>query len=260
MTSIEPVRALGFTAVLAARNYRKVYSPRVLLLSGAPRVIFQVAFYTFLGRFVAGAEGAAFVYVGACVHIMTIAVMNKAADAIADERPQGTLSRLQTGTIPVWAIIAVRWSVYLAEAVASAALAIVVVGAVTGQDELIGRLLLALPVFALIGACISCYAMTVSSLSLFVRADVSWSNLGSYLLLVLGGVVAPLSALGAVEPVARLLPLTNGLLALRHRLAGEPWLGLLAAEVLVGAGWLLLAGLLLKLHSRRSRSVGDDRY
>jgi len=77
--------------------------------------------------------------------------------------------------------------------------------------------------------------------------------------MVFAGVVAPISAFGDTgELIARFLPLTNGLLAIRATLAGEPWLGYAALELGVGAAWAVVAVALIQLQAHRARARGSD--
>jgi ABC-2 type transport system permease protein len=104
--------------------------------------------------------------------------------------------------------------------------------------------------------------MVVGSFALTQRADVLLTNLASYSLLALCGVVAPLSAFGNVGAVAvRVLPLTNGLLAVRHVVDGTAWEADALLELAVGIGWALAATALLQWHDGRARRLGtDDRF
>lgn len=56
----------------------------------------------------------------------------------------------------------------------------------------------------------------------------------------------------------RLLPLTNGLLAIRAFVAGEPWLKAVALEVAVGVAWGVVAMAVMVAQARRARALGTD--
>jgi len=128
-----------------------------------------------------------------------------------------------------------------------------------GELELAPELLAALPLFLLVAITTSTIGLVVGAISLTQRADTLLANAGAYALMVFGGVVAPISAFGDTgELIARVLPLTNGLLAIRATLAGEPWLGYAALELAVGAAWAVVAVALIQLQAHRARARGSD--
>jgi ABC-2 type transport system permease protein len=180
-------------------------------------------------------------------------------DAVLDDRLQGTLHRLRLGVVPVPALVAVRWWVFVVEGTAEALAVVLVVGPAIGEAGAVPRLLAAAPLFLLIATTTSALGFAVAAFSVTQRADVVITNLVSYLTMLACGVVAPLSALGGFGAgAARALPLTNGLLAIRALIDGRPWIGDAALEAAVGLGWLLVGIGLLQLQLRRAQKLGRD--
>lgn len=243
---------------MQARDYRRLYPLKIVAFSVVPRVVLQTAFMSYLGYYAAGVDGRRFAFVGAAMQIMTMGTVVKGSDAILDERVFGTLYRTRIGVLALPGTTAARWLVYSLEGFCASVVAVLVLAAPFGGAHLLLRLLAAVPLFALLALTTSAFGLAVGSLALSYRADVLITNFASYALLVLCGAVAPLSAFGPAEPAMRLLPLTNGLLAVRHAIAGGPWLGDAALELAVGVAWALVALALLARQERRAVRLGTD--
>jgi ABC-2 type transport system permease protein len=257
LSSTDPAGALAFTARLSWLEYRAAYPWRIYLISALPRALLQVLFFAYLGYFTGGHAGRTFAFVGASAHVMLIATVIKGPDVLLDERVLGTLYRLRLGVLSVPAVIAVRWWVYAAEAIVDAVAVIVVAGPFVVGLDVVGRLLLALPLFGLVALTTSALGLAVAAVSLTQRADVLVTNLANYAALVVCGVVAPLSALGTVGMgLGRAIPLTHGLLAIRAAIDGRPWAGEALLEAAVGAAWAASAVVVLLVQEWRARAFG----
>ena len=238
------------------RDSLAVYPPRIYLSTTVPRALLQVGFLTYLGYYAGGSAGRSFAFVGACVHVTLVGTVVRGPDALLDDRLQGTLHRLELGIVSVSAVALARWWVFIAEGVAEALLAAAVVGPLVGEGGTALKLLVAAPLVLLVAITTTGLGLAVAALSLTRRADVLLTNLASYVAVVACGVVAPVSALGPLDGAAHLLPLTNGLLAVRDVAAGKPWLADAGWEAAVGGTWLALAVTLLERQLRRIRRTG----
>jgi ABC-2 type transport system permease protein len=236
-----------------------VYPPRIYAATTIPRAVLQVAFFGYLGYFAAGETGRRFAFVGAAAHIVVLATVIRGPDIVLDERVLGTLHRLRLGVLPLPMVMAVRWWIFALEGVVDAVVAILVVAPLLGEQDVVPRLLAAVPLLGLVAFSTSGLGLVVGAISLTQRADVLLTNLTSYLLLVLAGVTAPISVFGHVgEIFVRALPLTNGLLGIRAVLAGRPWLDDALLELATGAAWLALGLALVALQTRRLGVRGQD--
>jgi ABC-2 type transport system permease protein len=250
---------LRHVARLSWLDYRVVYTPRVLALGILPRALLQVLFISYLGYYAAGEAGRTFAFVGASAQVMAMPAIVKGMDAIYDERVMGTMYRQRLGVVPLPLTVLARWSVYAVEAFVIAALTVVVLGAFIGGPDLLGRLVMALPLYALLACTLSAFGLLVGSIALTQRTDVVVSNVASYLLLAFCGVVAPVAALGAVaSELVRALPLTNGLLGIRALVDGQAWWSFALWELFVGVVWFGLAAAALAWQQSRARRLGKD--
>jgi ABC-2 type transport system permease protein len=259
MTFADRLYTLWFTARLSWRDFLAHFPPKAYLLSMIPRAVLQVTFLGYLGYYAAGDEGRKFAFVGACTQIMVLETIVRGPDVIVQERVLGTLHRLRLGAVPLPAIMSARWWIYICAGVGDAIVAMLLAGLLVGELDLAPELLAALPLFVLVAITTSTIGLVVGAISLTQRVDTLLANGGAYALMVFGGVVAPISAFGDTgELIARFLPLTNGLLAIRATLADEAWLGYAALELAVGVAWGVLAVALIQLQAHRARVGGSD--
>jgi ABC-2 type transport system permease protein len=102
--------------------------------------------------------------------------------------------------------------------------------------------------------------LAVAVLAVGRRAEVTASNTFAYLVIAAGGLVVANDKAPVLDRLGRVLPLSNGVDAVRALLEGRPWVGHLVAEVAVGAVWLVAAVLLLRWQDQRARRAGLDDY
>lgn len=253
--------ALATTGRLGAREYLVEYPPRILLGTVAPRALLQVLFLTVLGRAVGGPDGALAAGIGASAFNVVNATVIKAPDVLINERVQGTLYRLRMTGLPLLAVVAARWLVYAAEGLASALLAVPLVALLTTDPGLLTDLSAALPLYVLTAVTTSGFGLALAVVAVGRRADVFLTNFGSYLLLALSGVLAPLPPDGLRALVGSVLPLTHGITALRALHDGAGLAEVLrpaGMESLIGLLWVSAAAVGLRIQTRRLRRTGND--
>lgn len=225
-----------------------------LILFMIPRVIFQVAFLTLMGG-LSGPAGRRFAFIGASVQVVALAALVYAGLALLDEREDaiGPLIRLSRRS-PMALQIVRSWP-YLAESLLFSAVGILVAGPALGMWAEAGRLLPVLALDALAAVGMLGLGLTIASIAP-PGYELILLNVANFTLTVLGGAVVPLSRLGAVGHLSRLLPGVNALVAVRGGVDGGPVLVPALLECGVGAAWLscaFLADRVLAEQSRRGR-------
>jgi ABC-2 type transport system permease protein len=100
----------------------------------------------------------------------------------------------------------------------------------------------------------------VAAVAVGRRADVLFGNALAYLTMASTGALIPVGRIASLDAVGSVLPLRNGILAVRAVVDGAPWAGHLLAELAVGAGWAVLAWLLYAAQTRRARRLGIDDF
>jgi ABC-2 type transport system permease protein len=236
----------GYIAYRALFNWARpsIYIPTML---GAP--LFQVLFFTYVGRYT-GLEDDAFFVVGNAVQLSSMAGIYGMAMTIGGERWTQTLS-------PLLATPAKRLPLFLGRALPLIANGILVsafaffVGWWLLDFTMPASQIPALAVVVAVSATsCTCFGMVIGSIGLRARDVFFLANLAVYLLLLLSGANVPLDALpGWMEAISRVVPLTHGILAARDIAAGASLSdvgGLVATEAAIGAAYALLAYLLLR--------------
>ena len=231
-----------------------IYIPTML---GAP--LFQIVFFTYLGRYSNAGSGDAFFIVGNAVQVCGMSCVYGMTMAVANERWFGTLG-------PLLASPANRLAVFLGRGVPVFANGLIVSAFGFG----VGAVLLhfrppvhSLPALALC-VCIttvSCttFGMVLGSIGLRSKDFFFIANLAYFLMLLFCGVNIPLSVLpGWMSAIGRCLPLTHGIMAARQIAAGAGlgevsgllWTELGIAVAYAAAGYVFFR--MLEYASRRS--------
>ncbi|MGW5419507.1 ABC transporter permease [Streptomyces sp. NPDC003943] len=218
--------------------------------------LLQVFFFVFLGRELGVADDR-FHLVGNAVLAASASCVYGGTMAFANERRYGTLGAVllsPRARVPLWAGRALP---YVLNGLVVSAFVLTVAATVLGLRVPAG----ALPGLGLVllagagaGAC-SAFGLALGALGPRFRDVFLVSNVASSLLLLLTGAAVPRDTLpGWMRTAGELLPLTHAADAARRLTAGGGLDGrLLGAELLVGAGYALLAVALLALYERGSR-------
>jgi ABC-2 type transport system permease protein len=256
MTFVRVFFVGGLISYRALFNWLRpaIYVPTML---GAP--LFQILFFTYLGRFSQSGQDDAFFVVGNAVQVCAMASVYGMTMAVANERWFGTLG-------PLLASPANRAAVFLGRGVPVLANGLVV----SAFGFLVGAVLLdfrpgldVVPALAatVVVSALSCtaFGMLLGSIGLRAKDFFFAANMAYFLMLLFCGVNIPLDVLpGWMEAVGRCMPMTHGIMAAREVAAGAPLssvAGLVATELGVGACYAAAAyGLfrVLELASRRN--------
>ncbi|HEV1998789.1 MAG TPA: ABC transporter permease [Candidatus Dormibacteraeota bacterium] len=231
-----------------------IYIPSML---GAP--VFQILFFTYLGRY-SGVRDDAYFVVGNAVQVSSMSAIYAMVMALANERNFQTLS-------PLLATPANRIALVLGRGIP-----VIVNGLFVSMfGFLVGVVLLnfrpgwqAVPALALVlvVTVTSCtgLGMLLGSFGLRMRDVFFVSNLAYFLMLLFCGINVPLDALPRfMQVVGNSVPLTHGVAAARI-IAGGGTLGdaavPLSSEALVGAVYIAVAFALFRFFEWQGRAAG----
>jgi len=231
-----------------------IYIPSML---GAP--IFQILFFTYLGRY-SGVRNDAYFVVGNAVQVCSMSAIYAMTMALANERNFQTLA-------PLLATPANRIALVLGRGIP-----VIVNGLfVSVFGFLVGVVLLhfrpgwaTVPALALVlvVTVTSCtgLGMLLGSFGLRMRDVFFVSNLAYFLMLLFCGINVPLEALPQfMQVIGNSLPLTHGVAAARIIANGNSLgaaSGELSAEALVGAIYMTVAFLLFRVFEWQGRAAG----
>lgn len=218
--------------------------------------VFQVLFFAYLGR-AAELESDTFYVVGNSIQLAALPGLFAISHAINGERKSQTLASLLASP-------ASRVALFLGRSLPVMAIGLVVsvvsfaFGVLLLDVEIAARALPSLGL-AMVATAFSCTALGVAhaAVGLRVREMAVFSNLVFAVLLVFCGVNVPLDDLpGWMSTAAQGLPVTHAVEAGRDVVAGASLgsvAGLLATEIAIGVGYLLLGLALLRHFERDAR-------
>jgi ABC-2 type transport system permease protein len=253
MTSLRVFTVGGYLSFRALFNWQ---SPGYYVTTMLAHPVFQILFFSYLGRF-SGTQSDAYFVVGNGIQVCAMAGVYGMALTVGGERWTNTLGSLL-------ATPANRAALFLGRAVPNVGNGVIV----SAFGLLVGRLLLdfhpaasSVPSIALLVVLctVTCcaFGMTVGALGLRFRDVFMIANPAYFLMLLLCGVNVPLDRLpGWMSTIGSGLPLTHGIAAARV-VAGGGSLGsvstLIWKEVAVGAAWTVAAYVLLRFFEAEGR-------
>ena len=232
-----------------------IYIPSML---GAP--IFQILFFTYLGRY-SGVRNDAFFIVGNAVQVCSMSAIYAMTMALANERNYQTLSPLLATPANRVALVLGRGIPVIVNglfvSVFGFAVGVVLLHFRPGWQNLpaLGLILL-----VTVTSCTG-LGMLLGSLGLRMRDVFFVSNLAYFLMLLFCGINVPLHVLPAwMQVVGNSVPLTHGVEAARILVAGGTLDGAagaeLVAEAAVGAVYIAVAFALFRFFEWQGRSAG----
>lgn len=226
----------------------------VATMLGSP--LFQILFFTYLGRY-AGSEDDAFFIVGNAIQVAAMAGIYGMTMGIANERQFGTLQPLLATPANRLAIFSGRALPFVVNGLVVSAFGFAVSWLLLDFRPAEGSIP-ALAFAVLVTTC-SCVAlgMLIGSIGLRARDVFFGANLVYFLMLLVCGVnVATDDLPGWLAAIGRCLPLTHGIAAAREIAAGTPLgdvAGLLWTEALIGLAYATAAYVLFRVFEAEGR-------
>jgi ABC-2 type transport system permease protein len=234
MTSLRIFFIGGVIAYRALFNWISpwIYIPTML---GSP--LFQILFFTYLGRF-AGVEDDTFFVVGNAVQVCGMSCVYGMTMTIANERWFSTLSPLLATPANRLALFTGRALPIVVNGIFVSVFGFLVGWAFLDFDPPLSSLApLALILFVSVCSC-TAFGMVLGSIGLRARDVFFAGNLAYYLLLLFCGVNVPFEDMpGWIQTVGSCLPLTHGIEAARDVVAGSSLgdvAGLVWTELFIG--------------------------
>jgi ABC-2 type transport system permease protein len=242
-----------------AISYRALFNwirPGMYIATMLGSPLFQILFFTYLGRYT-HSESESFFVVGNAVQVSSMSAIYGMTMGIANERQFGTLQ-------PLLATPANRLAVFAGRALPFVANGLVV----SAFGFIVGRLLLdfhpaarTLPALALVVLVTTCsctaFGLVIGSIGLRARDVFFAANLVYFVMLLVCGVnVANGDLPGWLGAIGRCLPLTHGIAAAR-KIADGAALGdatrLMIVEALIGLAYAIVAYGLFRLFEAEGR-------
>jgi ABC-2 type transport system permease protein len=252
---------VGAASRVAWADLRTIYTPVTWTVGWLGRIVMQVVFFALIGLLLDDPDAVLYLFVGQAVMACVVEVFMSVASTTW-ERWTGTLPLLVSAPGPLWPVFVGRSLQWLPSGVATASVALFVVGPWFGVSWTVPAALAAAGCLVLTGAGMYAVALTLAAL---VLRGPRWrnvcSNVAHTTVMLLCGVTVPTVIWpGWVQAVGQALPLTHGLGAVRDLQAGQADLAVLTqvgATVLTGVGWLSLAAAALTVFGEAGRRDGS---
>jgi ABC-2 type transport system permease protein len=241
----ETARVARYAVLSGAHDYFAIYTLKSWVFGWLIRVLSQVTFFALIGRLLQSEARTEFLLIGNAVVIAGMAAVFALFMTTA-ERGNGTLSLLVASPSAPVIVFASRGLYVVADGVFSALLGLFIVAPIFDVALPWPGALAVVPLTALVGLSAYCFSTFLAGVILRKREGQGLVvNATIVTLMTLCGVNVPIGFFPApLEVLASLLPITNGLQAIRDSLDGEG-LGVVLANVLaeaaVALGWLGLA-------------------
>lgn len=265
MSTVAPtlnVMRHAFAAGLA--EYRAIFTWRSWMLGWMVRVVSQISFFALVGLRVADDRSAFYILIGNALAIAAQAGVFSLNMTTTDRWAGGLQLLVASPTSPL-VVFSSRGAYLAVDGALSAVLGLFIAGALFGLPLPWPEVVAVIPLTALIALSAYCLGTFLAGIVFRYRNINSLVVNVTYVgLMTACGVNVPLSYYPPLlEFLSHLLPLTNGLLAIRGVFDGDPVSTILryaGLEALVGAAWLTLALLTFNRMASRGRLDGTLDY
>jgi ABC-2 type transport system permease protein len=238
-------RVSWYAIVSGANDYWAIFTLKSWIFGWCVRMLSQVSFFALIGKLLESDAQTQFFLVGNAVMVAAMGA-TFAMNMTTAERGNGTLSLLLASPSRPVLVFASRGVYIMADGIFSALLGLFALGPVFGLHFPLPRVLLVIPLTALVGMSAYCFSTFLAGVIIRHRAVTGLLvNSTIVILMALCGVNVPVSFYPDwLAWISRCLPITNGLEAIRGVIDGASWSVVAAhtgAELLVMSAWLSLA-------------------
>lgn len=264
MSSATPwrIRSTWWLQVAATgwREYLSMNPPRITALTTLPRAVLQTVFLLLLDGFVGGEALRRYAFIGAVALTVTLSTTISIADVPSNDKWSATFWRIRVGRYSPFSVFVLRSWPYPVAGFGTAALTLLLVAPVFGFAPAGPDLLRLLACLALLAITTSAAGLAGAAFAVGRRADVLVGNLLAYLMMLSSGALVPPGRIHWIDMLGSVLPMRHGLAAIRAVQVHRPFAAKLGAELAVGAGWLAVAWILVRVQAHRARSSGHDDF
>ncbi len=239
------LRVIWYSIVNGANDYWSIFTLKSWTFGWLIRVVSHVTFFALIGKLLRSEVQTDFLLVGNAVMVAGMGA-TFALHQPTNERGNGTLPLLLASPSRPVVVMLARGLYVVADAIWSALLGLAIVGPAFGLHFPWPRAALVIPLTVLVGVAAYCFSTFLAGVIIAHRninnLVVNTTIVG---LMALCGVNVPVSYFPTwLEWIARCLPITDGLEAIRGVLAGDAWSSVLThvgGELLTASAWLALA-------------------
>lgn len=246
-------------------DFAAAFTPLSWTLGWLGRIVAQVIFYALIGSLLGSEEQVRYLYIGAAV-LATAMETLLVVTTSTRERYSGTLPLLVASPAALWPVFLGRSVQWLPSGVATATVALFVIGPAFGVTFTLGNGLAAFGAVVLVAVTTYGYAMALAALVLRHMRLRNWATNLSYIVMMLVcGVTVPLTFWPVwMQVMGYAFPLTHALDAVRHLEDGSATagqvLGDIALALLVSLGWYVIGAFSLERLAASGRRDGSIEF
>jgi hypothetical protein len=248
------------TAATGWRQYRQDHPPWIVATTLLPRAILQTVFMVLLCQFVGGPQLRHYASLGAVSLIVLQSTNVGIADVPTTDKGSGTFWRVRTGILAPFTVFLLRSWPYPVVGFATAVVTLAVLAPTADIVRLGSPLVPLLLCLALMALTTSAIGLAGAAFAVGRRADILVGNLLAYLTMLSSAALVPPGQVRWVDTLGSILPMRHGLAAIRASQAHQPFAAQLSAEIAVGAGWLAVAWILVRIQVHRAHVHGHDNF
>jgi len=241
-------------------DYLVELTPEIFLGMRLPRILLQSLFFVFMAKAAGGDKLERFALIGNGVQIAVFIIILTMEAVIESEKYADTLQYLIAAPSSWLPIMLGKSMAYYGEAMIASSVTFAVLIPLLHIPIALVNLLRAAPVILVIFASAGAMGWCIGAFSLPIRYGYLIGNWMGYLMMIFCGINIPFSSLSApLQFVGNLLPVTNGLLAVRALIDGAsyasvwPWI---AKEVLIFLVYGAIAWVVFGYRMRITRQRG----
>jgi ABC-2 type transport system permease protein len=242
------------------RDMAAFYTLRTWIIGWFSRLVIQVVFFSLFGLLLGSIAEVHYRVIGNSAALVCIGSMPVVLSVVR-ERGAGTLAMQILTPSPFVLAYLGRGMCWLIVGIGSSTAAFIIAALAFHVPVAMPQALLTPVVLAVIGVTSYCLGLALGAV-VMARPSLQWLavNLGYLSVMTLSGVNVPVTYWPKpVQVLASALPLTHGLKALRLLLAGGSYAAAfadIAAELAVGACWLVIALFVMRLSVHEGRKNG----
>ena len=242
---VRTLRVMRFAVLSGAHDYFAIYTLKSWTFGWLLRVLSQVTFFALIGKFLGSPERTEFLLIGNSIMVAGGSAMF-ALFMTTGERGNGSLPLLVASPSAPVVVFLARGFYVVADGIWSALLGLFLIAPLFDVALPWPEVLAVVPLTALVALSAYCFSTVLAGIAIRWREAHGLLINGTIVtLMTLCGINVSIDFFPApVELVSNLLPITNGLQAIRDTLDGESAGVILAnvgVEVAVGSAWLFLA-------------------
>ncbi len=220
----------------------------------------QMAFFVFVGLFIAGPDAIPFIAIGNALQTISWNTIFSVVNITGHDKWDGTLPLLLATPASRLPLFIGRAMIHILDGILSVAIsfcfAAFLFGVNFGQTNV-----LALSVTVLMTAfTMAGFGLLIGGLCFHFRNPMVFANIFTYVLLIFCGVNFPVQDLPQiVQPVSYLFPLTYGVTAARNAIAGSTLFdvsAILGQQLVVGLAALIVGYFFFQMFERTARKTG----